>query len=284
MKDIVDFLYRYFHTYDITTEVVMIGIIFILATISFYSKPERTYMTKYYYRGLFFSAVSMIFHIWMLGETIKMQDTHNFHSFYVLYFLFSVSYICVLEVLFIYHSQLSFVRRGMKKQLRITGAIFGVFWLTILLLPVFTGKLLEYKDGRYVLTFYSNAYVLCSFTCLILITYVTLSNKKNVARIVHCGSMIFIPLEFLAVSSQLYFPTAYFICATYTLPFLIYFLLFHCQKYDEITGCQGPVACRTILKKYITSRKEFIVLNVSAPTIETRNLAEIRSVVFKVIK
>lgn len=274
MNNFFFFCYSFFHTYDITTEVVMLLLIFILHSIIRYSKPEKTYMMKIFYAGLISAYLSIIFHIALLASTIAMRKTNNVIPFNIFYVLYSISYVLVLDFILVYQTQLSYKRRSQKKYIALMCIICSAVWQAIMLYPLLSKKLLDYENGMYLMSFYSDLYVLCSFICSVLALIITIINRKDVSRIVYYGSFIFIPIDTAATLIQLYFHTAYFICATYTLPFLIYFILFHTNKYDDVTGTQGYVPYRTHLSRVIKRQKNFLHLSVSAPKLEVTEFSE----------
>lgn len=278
MQSFFNFMISFFHTYDITTEVVMIVLILVLYLIIQCSKPENTYMLKIFRMGMRFSLLTIIFHIAMLGETIKIPTSYNIIPFSVFYLLFSISDTGTLLCLFLYQNNLSYKRRFQIKKTMVMAGIFCAVWLTILILPMVKGLLLNNLDGSFTMSKFSDAYVVCSLLCAIIVGTTSFINRRNVSKIVNFGSLIFIPIEIVAIVFQFYFHTAYFICATFTIPFLIYFILFHTDKYDDITGCQGYAAYKTFIKRCLQNKKDFIQLTVSCPSIESRNNSEIERI------
>lgn len=282
MKQFLQFCYDYFHTYDITTEVIMVFIVLLIDGIMLFSKPNKSYMYKILKHGFTFGLMTMVSHIVMLGETILMRRNYNMKIFNVSYFIYSTCYVLVLDFIFVYHTQLSYKRRSQRRYITLMAILFAVIWDYLLLKPMFQGKLLIYENGIYTMSVESDSYIMCSLICGLIIAATTIANRKYIARIIFWGSIIFTPLVVLAVVAQKYFHTAYFICATYVLPFVIYFMLFHSNIYNEVTGCQGEVSYKSFLRKNLNEGRDFIQISVYASKLEGRELSSIEHIVYHV--
>lgn len=275
LQAIGDFLYTYFHTYDITTEVVMLFVLIVMLVWIMFSKPERSYLFSICVLGIHFSIATILLHIWLLGYGLVLPQTNNFMLFYVVYVLYGACYVTVMNLLFSYISLLSYKRRSQGKYVRMMIAIFSTICAVILLSPMIEGRLIELVNGHYVFTAESNCYIYCSVLYAIVCFLASVANRNDVSRVVQWGCMMFIPMIFIAVLSQFYFPTAYFICATYTIPYMILYLIFHAFRFDEVVGCQNYDAESSMLHKYISTKKKFIFFSVSFPGLEKRDLSEI---------
>lgn len=274
-----DFFNSFFAFYNIATEIAMILVVVVFKGIIFFSNPEKTKQYKVLHLGLMFAFLIMVLHIMLLGETIIMRTTHRIIFLNIIYTLYSIFYVLELICILIYQNQLSFKRRIQHKGQLISLCFLALLWLVLLLTPMFNHKLVEYKDGNYLLTTYSDAYVLCSFICGIVMLIITILNRNDVSRIVYYGSIVFGPIIILVTIAQFHFHNAYFICATYTLPFIIYFTLFHSNKYNDISGCQGYDAYKTYLNDCIDDNCKFIHITAIAPKLTGRNLSGLNDII-----
>lgn len=276
--DFAAFWRAFYETYDITTEIAVL--LFVMATLMIvcFSRPENNYMYKHFLAGIHLSMVLIILHILLLCETIAMRMTHNPTLFNILYVIYSFGYAAILNEIFSYVNNLSYKRRFQFRQQFYMTTIFGLIWLSVLIVPMVTGQLLTYEDGIYTLTNASNAYVLCSFICSIFAFLSVISNRKDLSRVVLWGTALFIPIDAIAVVSQLLFKNAYFICATYALPYILFFLLFHANPYDFVTGCQGREAEKTFMDELIKKNKKFIHVSFTMPKLENRNVSDFEEI------
>lgn len=278
LRDFADFWITYFATYDITTEVVVLVVITILLAIIAFTKPEPTFMMRLIMLGIHFAVCTIICHIGMLGATITMRKSHSYTGFYIWYILFSIFYTLVLNTIFFYISQLSFRRRSQKKYLVFMTLLFTAIYFTILFTPLFEGNLLAFEDGIYSLTLRSDLYVWNGFLCSLFCFLAVISNQRDVPLIVNRGSGVFVIVCSIGCLAQFYFHTAYFICATYAMPFFVFYLLFHVHRFDEVIGCQNKDAELNHVARYLEQKKDFIVFSFRFPKLEYRNLKEIRDI------
>ncbi len=246
----------------------------VLNTIIIFSKPVKTYMMKIFYVGETFAFITMILHITMLGCTIEMGVTHNSRMFNLFYVLFCISFVMTLDFLLFYLNNLSFRRRLQRKYTVMQLIVFSAVWHFLLVRPLIQDKLLVFENGRYTMSRESDVYVTCAIICVILAGAIMFSNRKHVSKVVYLGTIIFLPLVLIGVASQFYFRTAYFVCATFTTPYLIFFILHHVAKYDELTGCQGITSYRYHLQRLLDAGREFIVFSVISPIMERGDIGE----------
>ncbi len=231
-------------------------------------------MMKIFYAGLTSAFTTMVLHIGLLGCTIIMDTTHDILPFHFFYVLFSISYVLTLDFLLYYFVNLSYRRRNQRRETILMLVLLSAVWHGILAVPLINGNLLDYQDGRYILSVQSDAYVLCSIIALIVAGIHTFTNRKHVSRIVFMGSAIFLPFELIGVLSQFYFHTAYFICATFTTPFFVFYILFHVAQYDEVTGCQRFFSYRNHLKRLLNADRDFLLVSIRSPMLTKSDISE----------
>lgn len=110
----------FFNTYDITTEVVMFGMLVMLLAIIFISKPERTYMMGLCLVGIVNAMFTMILHVLLLAQTIHVRYTHDLTMFNILYILYMIFLVAELNFILLYILQLSYylsVENGICRQI-----------------------------------------------------------------------------------------------------------------------------------------------------------------------
>ncbi len=272
----LDFFFKYISTYDITTEVVVIMLAIILLVLVEISQPESSHMMNMIKAGIYGSIATMFLHIAMLGETLRINEGRSMVPFQVLYCLHSITYVAVLCVIFLYMARLSLARRMEFKYAIYNTIVLATTSHVILAYPLITGKLFIVENGVYTLSHYFNWNTYCSILCAIMAFCTILCNRTSVAWVVYFGTLALTPLVALAAIAQIYIPTAYFLCATYIVPFYIFYILFHSYRFDEITGSQYYEARSYMLKKSISGKKDFLMLSVHYPRLENLDYKEIR--------
>jgi EAL domain-containing protein (putative c-di-GMP-specific phosphodiesterase class I) len=103
--------------------------------------------------------------------------------------------------------------------------------------------------------------LLDAFACLT-ISYV---NRKSVAKVVLSYITFFVPIDVVLLILQYMYSYTEYISLTYTMPFIIFYILFHSNPYDEATGCQNNYSFET---QFIHARffhRNYMVVAVVTP-------------------
>lgn len=277
----MDYITIIFTKYDVTCEFLMLLLSFLLLTVMAASKPQVSKMYRTATVGLHLCAAAIILHLGLLYYTCFPQ-VFNRTKFYILYCIYIVVYITILNVIYAYVNLLSFKHRE-----RI-GALIGrvlavsVFYFTICLYPVFANKLvITYSNRNVILTQYQYAVELCGVICALFTLGTTFVFKKYMSRVVFSGVLIFTPIEILLLLIQPYFKTVYFISFTYVMPFLLMFMLFHCSKFNDVIGCQNIVDIDARLRSYMKHHNRFVLIQITFPQLQKREYSDINSIVLE---
>jgi EAL domain-containing protein (putative c-di-GMP-specific phosphodiesterase class I) len=130
---------------------------------------------------------------------------------------------------------------------------------------VFTGKIYTYDGSSLLLTRTFDSYVLIGIFCALACFLVTISNKSTIPRIEFIYILIFVPLEITMLILQYFSNNAEYISITYILPFVIFYVLFHSNPYDEITGCQNRYSYETQFMHSQLMHKNYMIINILLP-------------------
>ena len=268
----------FFQTFNVINEVFCMIVVIVFLAMIYLMKPERTYMMKHCIAGMVGAFFASLAHIVFLCGIIHINiHGSRFGAFaiYVFYYLYAILYIIQLNLTFVYINQLAYVRRSQKRQMNYMCLALNLIYMVILSTPVINGTLLDFDSGTYSVASGSNAYIYCSLICVVVCTAALFANKKYISRIVYKGCMFFIPTIAIVILLQFEFWTAYFLATTYTMPFVIFYVLFHSNRFDEIIGCQSYEAENKLLKEYIRDKKHFILFTAEFPKLANCNQKEI---------
>jgi EAL domain-containing protein (putative c-di-GMP-specific phosphodiesterase class I) len=129
----------------------------------------------------------------------------------------------------------------------------------------YSGKTYVYDVNSIALTHYFDVYILfglfAAFACLV----ITFINREHVIKIVMSYISFFVPLDALLLIVQYIYSQTEFISLTYTMPFVIFYILFHSNPYDEITGCQSSYSFETQFIHARILRRNYMIVAVITP-------------------
>ena len=252
-----------FISYNYTGEYAGILISILALVAIFYSKPRRTYVFKYIVAGLFWSILSSAFQIVILKVANDPEGLYNRYLFMILILGFLISYNAVLYLIFAYVDMMSIHRRGQRKEFFLMYMILALLYTVGAIIEVASGRIYIMQMGgidvTHFIRFYSFAGIVCSIICF----YASVTNKKDISRIVWRTVCIVVPFEIVLLTMQILLLPRHvvFTSLSYSLVFMFAYLLFHAEKYDEISGCQGINALNQYISK-LCGRKKFYLLYV----------------------
>lgn len=254
-------------------DIAMAALCIIMLILVKISKPRQTEMAYMVQGGFILSLVTILTHLFMyyLVSYPKLWNSHLFNASYSLYILL---YTLLLNHLFFYINQLSYKRRVQKDKTILMMNIFSIFYLAIMFYPMFSGKLYYLENNIPKLTPWISIFVVCGMIDAIFCMIAALTNKDSYSNIIFTATMMFIPMDFIALTCQLFFQDSSFASTTYVIPFTLLYILFHSNKYDEVLGCQNMDALSARLDDAIAGNKKFMLIYVTYPQIVMRDLGK----------
>lgn len=262
----------------VTCELIMLAISVMMLVFIVVSKPRKTLMLMLVYAGFAVSIVTIVSNMTLLILTDDRANW-NYNRFLVVYVIFVLSYCVTLGLIFNYIDFLSYMRRTQPVQLVAMLITFAVIFITIMMYPAVTGRIVEVTPDRVILTHWYNAYVVCGLIDAVFCLLAIVTNRKTVSPVVLAGGSTFIIVEMIILIGQLFCDTAVFTSATYVLAFLIFYLLFHCATYDEVIGCQNSDSFYVRVDDAIKYKKRFITVTVFFPALEKKELYDNKNII-----
>ncbi len=221
------------------------------------------------------SVVEICVHMQMLYITCN-TEVFSYTKFYSVYITFGAFYIVILCLIYSYISQLSYERRLNIKNIYRDIVFFVIVYSAIILFPLLTNRLLIFEDGKIILSQWANSYLACGIIMAICALCNIIRYSKTLSRVVWIGTMIFAPLDILALCVQFFFPTLVISSSTYVLPLLLFYLLFHSPLYDETVGSQNDKSFYAFLHSEIRRKRKYILLYCKFPQLQKHEFSSIQ--------
>lgn len=121
--------------------------------------------------------------------------------------------------------------------------------------------------------YFVNFYVLFGLATCLLCLFSILEHQHSIPKVVSKYALIFIPADFLVLTLQFRAKTFIFSSLTYVLPFLIYYILFHSNPYDELIGCQNQHSFEARFSDSVIMKRKFLVVYLNFPQLKNVNYA-----------
>ncbi|MBO5620037.1 MAG: hypothetical protein J5959_00225, partial [Butyrivibrio sp.] len=247
--------------YNYIGEIAGLIIAGLMLLIMLYTKPKDTFVYKYVFYGTILSIVSILVHISIIFVANNPENYYNKYIFMTQLMLFLIVYLGILYCIFSYVNMMSIVRRKQRKEFLIMYGILTLVYLIGVVIEIAASGLyklgIEGIDIRHFTRYYCCAGIVCTIFCF----NATLSNKNSVSRVIKHSVFAIAPLILTLLIAQIVILSRFntiFTALTYVPVFLLGYMLFHSNPYDEVTGAQGSHALNAYMHKNLGKRKIYV--------------------------
>ena len=257
---------------NVTAELVSLIVAGFLTFLMLYSNPRKTSSYQIIHYGILLSMISIATQLAFFYSQAH-TDMFNRELRLFLSLAFLAEYLALLMMLYVYICLLSTRTLHHTKNLQSKVLSFGCTYAIAVFAFAVSGKLPDIIDGLLPLEYYINFYAIFGIiTCLICLLSILL-NKHSIPKVVNKYALIFIPVDFIMLSVQFMTSNIIFSSLTYVLPFLIYYILFHSNPYDELIGCQNLHSFEARFTDSVSMKRKFLVVYLNFPQLKNVNYA-----------
>ena len=257
---------------NVTAELVSLIVAGFLTFLMLYSNPRKTSSYQIIHYGILLSMISIATQLAFFYSQAH-TDMFNRELRLFLSLAFLAEYLALLMMLYVYICLLSTRTLHHTKNLQSKVLSFGCTYAIAVFAFAVSGKLPDIIDGLLPLEYYINFYAIFGIiTCLICLLSILL-NKHSIPKVVNKYALIFIPVDFIMLSVQFMTSNIIFSSLTYVLPFLIYYIFFHSNPYDELIGCQNMHSFEARFTDSVSMKRKFLVVYLNFPQLKNVNYA-----------
>lgn len=257
---------------NVTAELVSLIVAGFLTFLMLYSNPRKTSSYQIIHYGILLSMISIATQLAFFYSQAH-TDMFNRELRLFLSLAFLAEYLALLMMLYVYICLLSTRTLHHTKNLQSKVLSFGCTYAIAVFAFAVSGKLPDIIDGLLPLEYYIDFYAIFGIiTCLICLLSILL-NKHSIPKVVNKYALIFIPVDFIMLSVQFMTSNIIFSSLTYVLPFLIYYILFHSNPYDELIGCQNMHSFEARFTDSVSMKRKFLVVYLNFPQLKNVNYA-----------
>ena len=256
--------------YNVTAEIFSLITCSFLIFLMIYSNPRKTSSYRIIYCGALISLAAIISQLALI-YCVSHSETYSVQLCIGISLLFLALYFIIITSLYIYISFLSSKiynhRKGLHYMLTAFTIVYavGVVWFYSQKTNYITDDNIISIDAF--INFYLMYGILTCFLCL----FTVLHNQNTIPTVVNKYALVFIPVDFLMLTVQFITKNAIFTSLTYVLPFMIYYILFHSNPYDELIGCQNSFDAR--FSDSVAMKRNFLVVYLNFPQLKNVNYA-----------
>lgn len=258
--------------YNVTAEIFSLITCSFLIFLMIYSNPRKTSSYRIIYCGALISLAAIISQLALI-YCVSHSETYSVQLCIGISLLFLALYFIIITSLYIYISFLSSKiynhRKGLHYMLTAFTIVYavGVVWF-------YSQKTNYIMDDNIIsidafINFCLMYGILTCFLCL----FTVLHNQNTIPTVVNKYALVFIPVDFLMLTVQFITKNAIFTSLTYVLPFMIYYILFHSNPYDELIGCQNQNSFDARFSDSVAMKRNFLVVYLNFPQLKNVNYA-----------
>lgn len=241
---------------------VFIAIILYLM-LSTHPRPTKVYFINFL--GVLLSAVEILLH-----RCIYDYIKHNMYSNALLICcaVYFVIYTIILCIIYIYISLLSYHKRQHTKRMWIFAGLLATVSIITNLVLLFSGKMIYQEAGNLVITDWFNTYLFFGILDSLFCMLTSMINRKAISRRIFGFIALFCPLDICLLIFQFMRPHVQFSSLTYVIPFMLFYILFHSNPYDEVSGCQNSHSYIARFIENFYMHKRFMIVCVEFPKLK----------------
>lgn len=258
--------------YNVTAEIFSLITCSFLIFLMIYSNPRKTSSYRIIYCGALISLAAIISQLALI-YCVSHSETYSVQLCIGISLLFLALYFIIITSLYIYISFLSSKiynhRKGLHYMLTAFTIVYavGVVW--------FYSQKTNYitEDNIISIDVFINFYLMYGILTCFLCLFTVLHNQNTIPTVVNKYALVFIPVDFLMLTVQFITQNAIFTSLTYVLPFMIYYILFHSNPYDELIGCQNQNSFDARFSDSVAMKRNFLVVYLNFPQLKNVNYA-----------
>lgn len=258
--------------YNVTAEIFSLITCSFLIFLMIYSNPRKTSSYRIIYCGALISLAAIISQLALI-YCVSHSETYSVQLCIGISLLFLALYFIIITSLYIYISFLSSkiynYRKGLHYMLTAFTIVYavGVVW--------FYSQKTNYitEDNIISIDAFINFYLMYGILTCFLCLFTVLHNQNTIPTVVNKYALVFIPVDFLMLTVQFITQNAIFTSLTYVLPFMIYYILFHSNPYDELIGCQNQNSFDARFSDSVAMKRNFLVVYLNFPQLKNVNYA-----------
>jgi len=258
---------RHVFKYDLFGEYAGLGLSVLLLIFMIVSKPKKTKAFIFLYSGAILSVAATIVQIAIARIAGNVEELYDRNVFTALIAIFLTLYAIILIDIFNYIVLLS--EKKIKKR-TVTAAIYIVITMVYIigavrsiLLKLFFYVRSDGVDITHFTRFYCTAGILCALVCMVIVFF----RRSDISRVIKRGVFITAPIVIIVLILQMQSRHMIFSAITYVVPLFSFYLLFHSNPYDEITGSQNINAMESRFLRNLKSKKTFYLAYFDFPQI-----------------
>ncbi len=238
--------------YNIIGEYASLALAVLILIYMSLTKPRQTRAFFYLSAATVMSVVATLIQIIIVEICTNAEELYSRGPFTALLIVFLILYAMILISIYNYVNHISERTRQLRGFIIMVYIIIVVAYLAGIFYHVYMKSFFYVRTDGIDITHFTRYYSLAGIFCAIICMVVVIYRRNNISRIVRRSMFLIVTLTIIVLIMQILDRQAIFSGATYVLPLMAGYLLFHSNPYDEDTGCQNISAMES---RFITNSR-----------------------------
>ena len=252
---------------SIATEYFCLVLCVMLLVLMTSTRPRVTSVFIIDFVGTIISIVAIVVDNFVVSFSDHYYGTefYNLYVVKILIWAFLILYFVILVFIFSYVNRLALNRRRRTNEQEKMYLIYGLIYFTIAAFLFARGYMVKDLGFRLDINGYISFYTCAGMSCALAVIIEAIYNRKNISNRVFAEIIVFTPIDFAVLILQFIFRESIFMSTTYVAPFLLFYILFHSNPFDELTGCQNSYAFDSMMNLMIKKKKSYVLIEIDFP-------------------
>ena len=268
--------------FNIAAERVDLLIALTMLYLTVATRPRRTTGLTVVFYGQVLSIANIILHLACIYQ-IDFNTAVEGFFFRMTVVFYYVTYLGILMLLFAYIHLLSMRQRENLDTLNIVVIIFSAIYIIVVGCVFLSDSYIKVVDNVYHFTnlFYINIGFALLDVALVIIS--TATNRNSIPRVLMKLIYLFVPFETIVLVIQLIQRQYVILSVTFVVPFMLCYVVFHGNTYDEVTGCQSRPAFEAHLAAIKSKWSDYTFVYIKFPRLKVVDNSELLKIAQKQI-
>ncbi len=272
----------YVNGYNMAAEMVVFLIVAMLIILMMASRPKITPLLKVMVTGFVAAEINIVFEVLCITRSddyMYVQST----DYFVIMIIYYVSYLVSILCTFSYINLLSQKRREQISQMTYMLVLFSGIYILVVLYYILTNQVIDLVNGVGVLTKYYQTNLNFGIVAQLCTIVAIIINRKYMPKIIVKFSMFFALIIIALLIVQMIIPKNLIMSVTMVGPLMLYYVMFHSIRYDEVTGCQDKASFESHIAINMMLKKKFYTVFIEFPRMKYVEQRDIKSEMQKLI-
>ncbi len=269
------------NNYNIVAEQLLLTLACVTLFLMFYIKPRKTVTYIADFMGIVLSITTTATHIYLISLADSVAGFSG-SKFNFACFMFYLQYTLILALMYIYMSLLSSEKRMHIKRVLIKAGILSAVYMCAYTALIATKTTYIVENGIVRFSPAFKLYLVIGIFHTLLCLNACRKSRASIANMAYRYSCFVLPLSIAVLIAQLACRIIIFSSFTYVLPFILFYLLFHSNPFDEISGCQNKYSFETRFVDNMTLRRRFLIVNVVFPKLKNADQNYLKDKVYHI--